>query len=536
MAKSARQNAVSDFDASWKGWWEKYPIPVTLPAGTVRRVDVLGMIGAAESWSAAATQALLDKVGRALDDLLADKATRWSPASGLIDIYSGTVNKAAADLKHSVVTSTIERCVRDAMRDLAATPSGEDVAVERLVDWERFETLCKKAKVRTDQVQILDIGEALFGTPEPDHPLSQRVWRAVDRILEESLTKGGYATRYSKNRVLLFFPGYSKSMGDMKRKAIADEIAGVAMGLKVSGELDPVDPAAEQSPGNSAKAAKSQRDLVDKDGPEQARLNHAYAELIASRAVDQPDPAELRFPVGHDLRTTPMWSAKKRSVVGQVLEPIHHTGAEWDRYFPVSTSEPDVLDLPVLARAMERIEASITAGKSSLLIVPVYWPSLDRARRRDRYLAFCARLSDRSRRSLVFELAGLPEDLLSARAEERIVQLRPFCRAVIARVRLGRRDITQFRKLSLHAIGVDMGELPDYERGIIPGFDAFMDAAEPLGLHTYAHGLNTKSMLVAVQAAGVDYVAGRVIPDSGETPLGIRDFTISDLYDLPAST
>ena len=184
MAKSARQNAVSDFDASWKGWWEKYPIPVTLPAGTVRRVDVLGMIGAAESWSAAATQALLDKVGRALDDLLADKATRWSPASGLIDIYSGTVNKAAADLKHSVVTSTIERCVRDAMRDLAATPSGEDVAVERLVDWERFETLCKKAKVRTDQVQILDIGEALFGTPEPDHPLSQRVWRAVDRILE----------------------------------------------------------------------------------------------------------------------------------------------------------------------------------------------------------------------------------------------------------------------------------------------------------------------------------------------------------------
>ncbi len=135
---------------------------------------------------------------------------------------------------------------------------------------------------------------------------------------------------------------------------------------------------------------------------------------------------------------------------------------------------------------------------------------------------------------LVLELAGIPEDLMSARAEERINQLRPFCRAVIARVRIARRDFSQLKKLPLFAVGIDLGELPDYERGIIPSFDAFMDALEPLKLHTYAYGLNTKSLLIAVQAAGVDYVSGRVIPDSEEAPLGIREFTISDLYEAAA--
>jgi hypothetical protein len=515
------------------GWWEKFPVPTSLPAGSVRRVDVLSMIGDTESWSPQATQALLDRLGGALDDLLAEKATRWSPATGLIDIYSGTVNKAAADLKHSIVTSTIQRCVREAARDLAVDAKTSESDVERLVAWDQFEALCKKGKVRTDQIQILDVGEALFGTPEPEHPLSRRIWREVDAILEENLAKGGYSTRYSKNRVLLYFPGYSKSMGDMKRKSIADEIARVGYSLKDKVGTDE-DGAAPPAKG-PAQVHKISRDLVDDDNPERIHATLAYAALLASRSADLPDPAEIELPAAHDIRPRPMWSAKKRAVVGSVLEAAHKTGNEWDRYFPATTSEPDALDLPVLARAMRQIEQLVLEGKSSLVVVPVYWPSLDRARFRDRYLAFCSRLPGGARRSLVLELAGIPEDMLTARAEERIVQLRPYCRAVIARVRLGRRDFTQFKKLPLHAVGVDMGELPDYERGIIPGFDAFMDAVEPLKLHSYAHGLNTKSLLMAVQAAGVDYVSGSVIPESGEAPLGIRDFTIADLYDTSAS-
>ena len=529
MGRAAQPNTLTDFETGWKGWWDKMPIPTSLPAGTVRRVDVLKMIGTTDTWSPSATQSLLDKLSRALDDLLVEKAIRWSPATGLIDIHSGTVNKAMADLKHSIVTSTIRRCVRAVVRDFAS----DDVAnrINRLVDWDQFHALCAEAKVRTDQIQILDVGEALFGTPEPRRPLNRRLWREVDRLLEQNLSKAGYGTRYSRNRVLLFFPDFSRVKADLMRKSISAEIASIRRSLIEQGrdeDFPTMVPDTDPFHTNSS----SSNDIEDL---KIARRDCTDAKLAASNPSYTPDPGELVFPAGCGLRAAPLWSAKKRSIGGYVLEPIRKTGAEWDRYFPTSTTEPDALDLPVLARAIGRIQALIAAGKSSLVVVPVYWPSLDRAQGRDRYLAFCGRLPGGLRRSLVFELAGLPEDLLSARAEERIVQLRPYCRAVIARVRLGRRDLNQFKKLSLHAIGVDMGELPDYERGIIPGFDAFMDTVEGLKFHTYAHGLNTKSMLVAVQAAGVDYVAGRVIPDSGEAPLGIRDFSIADLYGAPTA-
>jgi len=38
MAKSARLNAVNDFDASWKGRWGKKPIPVS-PYARVHRLN-----------------------------------------------------------------------------------------------------------------------------------------------------------------------------------------------------------------------------------------------------------------------------------------------------------------------------------------------------------------------------------------------------------------------------------------------------------------------------------------------------------------
>ncbi|HEY1720013.1 MAG TPA: hypothetical protein VGG27_02120 [Magnetospirillaceae bacterium] len=232
------------------------------------------------------------------------------------------------------------------------------------------------------------------------------------------------------------------------------------------------------------------------------------------------------------MRTVPSWLAKKRVVGGFVVEPIVGVGESAQRYFP-SAERNEGFDLPVLSYAAGRAEALIRAKKLMLVFVPVYWACLDQARTRARYLQFLSTLSESARRLFVFELAGIPEDLMVTRIEERISQLRPYCRSIVCRTRIARRDFSVFGKLQVHAVGIDLGELPTFERGIIPAFDTFMDAVAPTKRNTYVHGLTSKSLLVAVQAAGVDFVAGTIIPQSDDAPQDIRGFEIADLYDFP---
>jgi len=538
VAKTEIPRGADEFATAWQNWWAKYPAPKSLPAGVVRRIEILKLIGEGQSFSRQVAQSLVAAIGASVDDILDGKGARWTPAIGYLDIHYGSMGPAAADIKHSVVTTAVERVVREATRDAKKQSSDGDANVQRRVDWERFEKICAKNKARADQIQILDVGEAVFGRPEPAMQLSTRVWNKVDEILDQALESGGYCTRYSGNRVLLFFPGYSKKLGDLKRKAIADEIVSASgtvverdgkpeIGQSVGGDSTTVDAT------SVAKAtAKPVQPLDKKEQKERDQLSLAMAAVAADRLADLPDASELILSEDYDIRTAPMWLAKKRTVGGYVLEPIRKVGDDWDRDFPTSRDEADSLDLALLARASDRVEELIAAGKSSLIVVPVYWPFLDRAKQRNRYLWFCSKISEAARRLLVLELADVPEELMTARIEERVIQLRPFFRSIVLRVRLGRRDFSQLRKLPVHSVGVDLGELPDYERGIIPAFDAFLDAVEPLNLRTYAYGLSTRSLLVAVQASGFDYVAGRVIPDSPDAPLGIHDFKLSDLYDV----
>jgi hypothetical protein len=247
-------------------------------------------------------------------------------------------------------------------------------------------------------------------------------------------------------------------------------------------------------------------------------------------ALEPELTAGLQFPSGFSARTTPSWLAKKKVVGGFVVEPIEGGGPNAARHF-AGHDQTDGYDLPVLNFAVQRAEALIQAKKTMLLFVPIYWACLDHARLRLHYLHHLSTLSEDVRHLLVFELAGAPEDLMPARFEERLNQLRPYCRSIIFRSRIGRRDLAAVAKLPIHAIGIDLGELPPVEHAIIPALDNFVAQVEKAKRHTYVHGLSSKSLLMAAQSAGVDFVAGPIIPSAGDSNL--HSFEIADLYDLP---
>ena len=135
-----------------------------------------------------------------------------------------------------------------------------------------------------------------------------------------------------------------------------------------------------------------------------------------------------------------------------------------------------------------------------------------------------------ARRLLVLQLIGVPEDLFSARIEERIRQLLPFCRSIVCQVRLGCEDLLQLKGLPLHAVGVDVGEGLPVDSDLMADMEKFISAAAPLGRRTFVHGVTKKSLVVAAIGAGFDYIAGQAIPEPDGDQPGVSQFSVADLY------
>ncbi len=562
IAQAGRAPVNKDFGRRWaENWVKSAPTrPKTVSAAIVLRVDIAGMIGAALPETDWAVERLVGAVLMGLDEVLAGGALYWSPAPGIVDIHYGKLPKKSAELKHAVVVATMQRCLRELPPGTSDQPAADQkkAAAPRpdklpsRVDWETFRAICAKARARPEHIHVVDIGEVLFGAPTPNQRLPRRVWNAVDAAIDEFLSDGGYCTRYPGNRLCLFFPGMSRPLGEMKSKAIANAIEHAISQLVRDGdeaedeqdadqadaEIEKPEPEGKTQP--AAKAAPKRK--LTKEELEEEELRQRATQAVAAMAAKvtfiRVETADLEMPEGFALRFSPLWRAINRNLVGQVAEPTVETQAGPSRYLPeLEESEQRAeLDLPVLAASVERIKELIATQSPYLVNVPVGWQMLERKTPRTKYQQFLAGLPKDVRRFLVLALVGAPDEILPARIDDRVRELRPYCRAVTCGVGLGCRSFEHFRTPSVHAVGIDLGREPEDERYIIRAMDKFMDAAQPLQLRTYVYGVPTTSLLIAALASGFDYLSGSAIVDSEDRPRGIREFTIPDIFgdDAPA--
>ncbi len=538
MKAGAGERTSKEFDALWTDHWLKSAPaqPATVPAGTILRVDLVMMVGEGLPETEWGVERLVASVLLGLDEVLAGGALYWSPAPGVIDIHYGKLPRKAAELKHAVVISTVERCVRELpaqepekAEEKKDRPAGRADDLPTRVDWATFRALCAKSRARPDQIHVIDLGEVLFGAPTPAQRLPRRVWNLVDNIVDEFLATGGYCTHYPGNRLCLLFPGLTRELGEMKRKAIANEIERSISQLVREGEEEG---GAVPITAQSATRRQPAREEEETDPAVRHRSNQALAAMASAFHIVKLEPADTELPKGYGLRFAPLWRAANRNLVGQVAEPTVETPGGVARFLPEleETEEPVTLDLPVLARATERIRELVAAQSAYLVNVPVHWFSLERKNVRNKYLQFCSSIPPEVRRFLVLALIGTPDDLLPARVDDRVRQLRPYCRAVTCGVGLGNRAFDHFKTPNVHAVGVDLGREPQDERYLIKAMDKYMDAVQPLRLRTYVYGVTTTSLLIAALASGFDYLSGSAIVDKDDTPHGVREFTIPDIY------
>ena len=528
-------DAESKFVEVWEDWWAKYPVPTQLVvAGSVRRLDVGALMGKIMPKTEQDGVKLLDGIGKDLKTVLADKKDTlfWSPAPGLIDIFYPKLLPQAADLSHSVIRSAIERRVRETIVTPAASTATKMQSVaERHLDWESFQRVCQKMQARADQIQTIDISELALGMADPKVHLPRRLWKAVDEIVDEYMANGGYCTRYPGNLLLLFFPGLSVTLARLKRRSIAADIENKDAALARLQKSSPKDGDEAETEEKHAPALP-RVEPAGENADEIARLNKAFAAMAAAPGISGLNQDELTIPSNVLVRMVPVWRAGNQTLVGHSLVP--HS-ARSNSEFATLGLAPEALDLPLLAHAQADVLGRTESQNPYLVIVPVHWRSLERNNARSKYLELCTRLPEELRRYLVLTLREIPEDLMGARIEECIRDLKRFCRAVMCRVDLTRRNFDQFAGLSLHAIGAQLAASGAIEKHAMAEMDGFLDAIEPLRSKTFIEGLQSKSLVIAALAAGFDYLSGSAIVIEAGT-LGVRSFSIPDLYDAGEST
>src|SRR5579862_869220 len=144
----------SRFVEVWTEWMAKIPVPERLTtSGAVRRLDIGAMMGKTMPKSAEDGTKLLNDVAREVKSILSDRegAIFWSPAPGLIDVFYPKLTPQAAELAHSVVTSSVDRLVRDRVAAPVAEKAKAAPMAERRVDWETFQKVCRRAQAKPDQ-------------------------------------------------------------------------------------------------------------------------------------------------------------------------------------------------------------------------------------------------------------------------------------------------------------------------------------------------------------------------------------------------
>ncbi|KJS40073.1 MAG: hypothetical protein VR70_06795 [Rhodospirillaceae bacterium BRH_c57] len=479
-----------------------------------------------------------------LDNYLSEHGWFWWEAETRVGVCYPNLSGPLLELKHRAIRSALQRCFKEV---LGAPPPAATAArpkPSRRLSRVDFHALCQKMKVTQNNIHILDLGEILFERTDPALVLSRRVRGVILEVLDDYLSLQGHYTAINGGQIMLVFPNLGRRLGELKRNAIAMEIARrldtgghdrteKGQWGEISRRHDDhqrrADPPTPSDEGSAATAGNAFKPEVD---PEKKKTWDLAMAAMARNNAAYLDSVDLTtLPSDHACAFSPVWRVKNQMLTGHIVTArvLGEAAAELPFEGEVSDA-PNPVDLPLVARTVERLRQLLARGTPSLLIVPVHFGTLDRTNYRNLYLEICGRLTEQERKMLVLELVGVPRDLAPFRVEERLAQLQPLCRNVLGRVDLSRTDFTQWRNQRIHALGIDLARYSAKEGVLMKAMDAFMDAATKLKTRTYIQNLPSISLTTAAIASGFEYLSGGPIAPAIPDPHGIKGYQDIMLY------
>lgn len=233
----------------------------------------------------------------------------------------------------------------------------------------------------------------------------------------------------------------------------------------------------------------------------------------------------------------PMWTPARNLISAYVCVPMAPAANGASAIVEVETKRSadahDVvqLDFKVLVHMLGELYAMARENRHVLVTMPVHFATMELS---VHHQIFADTLADAVTPSmakrLIIELIDIPDDLQQKRLVELITPLRPYCRALMGRVRIDTTDFAMLEVPGILSIGCEVAECGDSEHLVMRLMERFARVSEKSGLGTHVRGVHTHSLLAAAVGAGFRFIDGDAVSPLVSRPHKTQKFSLRDAY------
>jgi hypothetical protein len=334
-----------------------------------------------------------------------------------------------------------------------------------------------------------------------------RIWEHIERDLERRLTAHDMFFRLDETNYLIAMPLATRFMaqsaclsilqevlkfflGDSKMAdVIVRTVSSVEGGEVVSEVLDPV--AISQAVARGATSLS-----------EHAQPAEEWKPPLAGRIQTMTLQTEARRKADLKMGVESVWNLRRGLITSFVLERA---------VSPRLTNPIDVLkmDCAVMAYAVDILKEHREQGGRLALHVPISYASAATRSSRDKVLAMAAPVRDLLRTTVLFEIADLDPGVPPSRLIEVVALLKPFCVAVLARIKPTRAALAAVKSCGLQGLVLDAHDVGRSPAETTAWMKAFVDAGQGGAPNFIVHNLATRQMVDAAGKAGMTHASIR---------------------------
>ena len=334
-----------------------------------------------------------------------------------------------------------------------------------------------------------------------------RVWEHVERDLERRLTAHDMFFRLDETSYLIAMPLATRFMAQAACLSILQEVLKFFLGESKTGDVmvrnvsaieggelvtQVLDPKAI-----AAAAARHSASLAD-----QATPIEEWTPPLAGRTQTMTLVTETRRKAELKMGVESVWNLRRGLITSFVLERAVN---------PQLTHPADILkmDCAVMTYAVDLLKEHREQGGRLALHLPISYASAATRQSRERVLSVAASVRDKLRGTILFEIADLDPGVPPSRLIEVVALLKPFCVAVLARVKPTRAALAAVKSCGLQGLVLDATGVGRNAAETAAWMKAFVDAAQGGAPNFIVHNLTDPKLIDAAAKAGMTHASIR---------------------------
>lgn len=395
--------------------------------------------------------------------------------------------------------------------------------------------IAEKEAIRVGVMRILDLEVVQSHFDAYWDRVEAKVMTMIQMVIEKHLSEEDHFTRTDKNQFMLLFGQKSLHEAEVACQKIGNEVA------TYLSELDP----ANRRLGLDRRIVDLDRTVISAENRLLDQVQTILLEKIKTPIHHLRVPISLQdFPGDHenglpkDLHFVywPVWDVQRHLLAIYTCTPTG-TGPDGSGRYGYNLFRKQAqanalieFDLQTLNRTIEGLSALQHRGERLLIICSVHYYTLAQESSRREYIQLCESIPEAIKKYLIFEVAGLPNEISPIFVKEVVDRLKPYCRSVPMLLPLARSQFSNLRQTGVRMVGTNIEELLLPESKIVDHMETFVRGAEADGLEAYIYGLHSLSLVTAAMGAGFKYISGPAIYEDSPTITRAFRFEVEDLF------